>query len=219
MTSSSRNLAGVRELLVRAIAEDPDHFISSFRKGIAKAFRTSDAEMTAVGGMKSARDYLEFQSKLNSHKPTCNWMWLLGGILDALLAGRSKEATARTCLAIVAGEQVSMDQGSWMLAWEFTLEEEPPYASFNRSSQASGESRRLPVPVTADPRHVEVALSRLRNLDSLIEVKRRLAKAAPPYVPPAGATGSDQATPRPPKAKPPKAPKGLGKGAAEPPPQ
>ena len=106
---------------------------------------------------------------------------------------------ARLSLAMVVGEQVSLDQGSWQLAWQFSFEEEPPHQNFTRGG---ADSRSLPVPQTADPRWTEVAISRLRDLDSLLEIRKRLAKSSADVLPhQLTKDGLEKATPRPPRKR------------------
>eukprot|EP00974_Lingulodinium_polyedra_P014087 1363490-Lingulodinium_polyedra.AAC.1 len=69
-----------------------------------------------------------------------------------------------------------MDQGAWTLAWEFSLEPEPPYHSM---AGRPAEPWRLPRPHTCDPRWSEVALSRLKDIDDYNERRRRLAAQRP----------------------------------------
>jgi len=171
--TAARRTAHAHDVLRRAVSEDPEHFSRLFFANVAKAFRTQTNQ-------HSTRDYLEYRSRLNSHKPTQNWLWMIAGALDALKADRPQECMARLSLAMIVGEQVSLDQGSWQLAWQYTFEDEPPHANFTRGGS---DSRQLPVPVTADSRWTEVAISRLRDLDSLLEIRRRLAKASLPLTP------------------------------------
>ena len=99
-------------------------------------------------------------------------MWQTGHILRSLQAGRVDEARARACLALAYGEQASMDKGSRTLAWEFTLLPPPPYESFARHSQTQ---HLLPHTRLVDPRWLEVAVGRLKELDELRERRKRLA--------------------------------------------
>ena len=173
-TGSSRNAEQTRILLVRALVEQPEHFVEAVQRGIARAYHQPEGSATA----HTTRDYVENRSRLTSHRPTINWMWIISGALDCLLADppMPQQAAARLSLALVAGEQLSIDGGSWQLAWQYVLEDEPPYSHFNRAATTSETA--LPVPITADPRWVETAMARLKNLDSLVEMRRRLAKAS-----------------------------------------
>ena len=69
---------------------------------------------------------------------------------------------------------MSIDAGSWLVARELLLEREPPYHSFENRR---GESSRLAYPVTADPRWVENAQARLRDVDDFRERRKRLTAA------------------------------------------
>ena len=119
--------------------------------------------------------YLEHRSRHSDYPPGVDWMWQVGHILRALQGGRVDEARARACLALAYGEQTSMDKGSRTLAWEHTLLPVPPYSSFARHAQSPDL---LPHSRLIDPRWLEVALGRLKELDDLRERRQRLAAAS-----------------------------------------
>eukprot|EP00974_Lingulodinium_polyedra_P051781 4979593-Lingulodinium_polyedra.AAC.1 len=64
------------------------------------------------------------------------------------------------------------------MAWELSLEREPPFAAIAMRPQ---EATRMPRPLTCEPRWAEVALSRLRDLDEYMERRRRLGFGQRPF--------------------------------------
>ncbi len=79
-------------------------------------------------------------------------------------------------MGLIVGEQASLDAGNCSLAWELLWEpREPPYAAFAAHERAAGQ--RLPLTQAADPRWLEGAMAKLKDLDSLVELRKKLAKA------------------------------------------
>ncbi len=71
-----------------------------------------------------------------------------------------------------------MDGGSWLVAQELLFEDPPPLSSFEkRPTQPKGSE--VPHTRLADPRWVEVALARLKDVDELNERRRRLGGPPP----------------------------------------
>lgn len=175
-TLSVRKGAAARLALVKALRETPAHFYEYFdRQALAALDEHGMAahEVDTASSRGHARRYLERRSAVGGHKPTVQWMWTIAGAYDALVRGSVTEARARLALAMIAGEQQSMDGGSWLMARELLFEDEPPFSSFG---QRSAEGRERPHPLTCDPRWAETALSRLRDLDDWRERRRRLEK-------------------------------------------
>lgn len=124
------------------------------------------------------REYVELRSRIGNHRPTISWAWSVAGARDALAAGRTEEALARLDLAIVAGEQASIDGGSWILAQELFWEDDPPYAAF--MGRRPADAGRSATSHLCDPRWAEAALSRLKEIDEWNERRRRLGGVPPP---------------------------------------
>ena len=175
-TLSVRKGAAARLALVRALRETPSHFFEYFDKQALAALDEHGAtphEVDISGSRGHARRYLERRSSVSGHRPTVQWLWSIAGAYDALVRGSAAEARARLALVMIAGEQQSMDGGSWLMARELLFEEEPPFSSFG---QRSAEGRERPHPVTCDLRWAETALSRFRDLDDWRERRRRLER-------------------------------------------
>ena len=184
---SVRKGAAARQALIRALREDPGHFSDFFDRAALAAVddqgrSSQDVEPALSRG--HARRYMERRAALGNHRPSTQWLWMIAGAYDALVRGAVPEARARLALAMVAGEQACMEGGSWLMARELLLEDEPPFGPI----AARGiDTRERPHPATCDPRWAEVAHARLRDLDDWRERRRRLmAQDRPPAHPPAG---------------------------------
>jgi len=108
------------------------------------------------------------------------WGWCFAGIHQELSSIPDpclevRRARARAIVALSACEQLSIDEGQWVMASELLLEDEPPVAAFK--GHGSGESL-SPAPFSGliDHRRQAVHMNRLRTLDELIERRRRLGK-------------------------------------------
>jgi len=130
-------------------------------------------------GRPDSRYWAEFRSRISSYRGPMTWGWVLAGIHDCLSREPNpsihiRRARARAICALAAADQLSIDSGSWLVASELLLENEPPIASFEQHG-----SRTLtvsPFSSLVDPRHQSIHLGRLRALDEMGERKRRLAK-------------------------------------------
>ena len=129
-----------------------------------------------MGNHPSMREFIEHRARLGTHKPTIAWTWAFGGIWDALedpTPERILEARARAGLAVIQAEQVSMDNGEWRLAQEFSFEDPPPFPMI---SQRPLDRLQQPHPWLADERWGECIQSRLRDVDDFEERRKRLLK-------------------------------------------
>lgn len=173
----SRRGASARLALRRALADNPEHFTRYVESQLASAF----ASRSVTGAAPTMREYVELRSRIGNHRPTISWAWSVAGARDALAAGRTAEALARLDLALIAGEQTSIDGGSWLLAQpqELLWEEDPPFGAF--AARRPAEPGRAATSHLCDPRWAEAALSRLKELDDWNERRRRLGGPPPPH--------------------------------------
>ena len=88
----------------------------------------------------TSRAWLEHRSHLGHYPTTIRLMWYLTGVWDALREGRVAEARARCALAVAAGDQQSLDGGSWILAEQVGLEPPPPLQVFANRRGQHGEA-------------------------------------------------------------------------------
>ena len=160
-------------MLRRALTAAPMKLLGPLRKQM-KALNASSAEPPDDGTPPNPMFWAEHRSRITLHKPNVNWCWLICHILNALQRGAAEEAELRCFLALATAEQVALDHGSWTLAWETNLIPEPPYQSFERHAL---DSQKLPHSALLDVRMVEVLHQRLRQVDEMVERRRRLEKA------------------------------------------
>ena len=188
--TTGRRGAAARLALRRALTQNPEHYSQYVAAQLASAF----VSRSATGDAPTMREYLELRSRVGNHRPTISWMWAVAGARDALAAGRVPEALARLDLAIVAGEQCSIDGGSWVLAQELLWEDDPPFHAF--SGHRPADPTRAAHSHLCDPRWAEAALSRLKELDEWNERRRRLGGGFNrPPIPPVGAGAGGDGTP------------------------
>eukprot|EP00928_Gymnodinium_smaydae_P051332 TRINITY_DN3486_c0_g2_i1.p2 TRINITY_DN3486_c0_g2~~TRINITY_DN3486_c0_g2_i1.p2 ORF type:complete len:585 (-),score=93.25 TRINITY_DN3486_c0_g2_i1:740-2494(-) len=200
-SAAPRQHATARRLLERALLEDP----SSIYEPIESKVKELNAIPVPAGAEPSlnARFWCEQRSRITSHRPTVNIVWIVSKIWELLSEAnapdvRVQEARARCALLCAALEQANLDRGDWSLAWELCLEtREPPMASFDTHR---GDSSRLPTTEIVDPRLLELAMSKIKETEDFLARKRNVAQYQNPYRPSGAA------------ADPKKKPKGPGKG-------
>mmetsp|Transcript_35699 Transcript_35699/g.101589 ORF Transcript_35699/g.101589 Transcript_35699/m.101589 type:complete len:132 (-) Transcript_35699:412-807(-) len=90
---------------------------------------------------------------------------------------KPEEVLTRALLGMMAVEQLSLDRGSWLLAWEMQfMKTEPTIGQF--SGHAAHQSR-VPFTNLADPRWVEVVHARLKDMDDMHERRKKLDQSKP----------------------------------------
>jgi len=125
--------------------------------------------------------WLEHRPKVTGHRTNVNCAWILASIVKALEGGRPREALGRSLLGLVAADQVSLNKGSWIMAWPMQFQQkEPPYASFDAHTLSSST---LPHSSIADPRWVTMVQAWHRELDDIIERQTRLGSRVPRQAP------------------------------------
>ena len=136
--------------------------------------------MTMPPGMTTksvnARSWVEFRSRITSHKTSAYASWGVAGILDSLIAGDYKKARARAAVLLMCLDQASVDAGSWALAGEISLEPAPPFMSLSSHrppAVADGES---PYSRLLDPRWAEVSLAHLKETDEYLQKRRNVGR-------------------------------------------
>ncbi|CAE7598706.1 unnamed protein product [Symbiodinium necroappetens] len=129
---------------------------------------------------------------------------------DALREERYEEAYLRSLLGLAAGDQLSIDKGSWNVAGEVLLEDPPPFTSFTSHTLPSGAE--VPFTKLVDARWMEIFMARLREVDLYLETRRKLGGGGSRRGEDGGAppqrTDAEE-TPTGPK----KPPKGRGRGS------
>ncbi|CAE6927060.1 unnamed protein product [Symbiodinium sp. CCMP2592] len=152
----------------------------------------------------SVRGWVEHRSHLQPYAGPIRQAWTLASIIDLLNSGNSEQAKAVALLAVAALDQAAIDNGSWLLASEFSMDIQPPFSSFQRPRQLDPlESRQSRV---IDPRWISLYMSRIRERDAYHTAKRNLGGGGGGAPPPS--TGDSV----PPEVPPKKPPKGGGRG-------
>lgn len=200
-TAVRRGAAALRALR-RTLTEDPDQISRPIRERMARMNRTvaDEASGALADSSSSSRPpdplfWLEHRSQVTLHKPTVQWGWIVGNILKCLLDGKKAEAEARCYLALAAADQLSLDTGSWTVAWELQLmEDDPPWHSFANRAQVPSTTR-LPVSRLIDERWLDAIVNRLKEVDEAIERRRKIDGKAPrPAATPTAAAASTTPT-------------------------
>jgi hypothetical protein len=174
---SKRGAAALRYLR-RALEDSPETISKPIRDRMNAMNRSSlEAEASAASGSADRPPdplfWIEHRSRITCHRSNVQWAWIVGTILKCMLNKRFPEAEARAFLALAAADQIAVDQGSWLIAWELQLLEEPPYASFQARNVASMGTR-LPLSKLIDERWLEAILSRLRDIEDSVERRKKL---------------------------------------------
>ena len=96
---------------------------------------------------------------------------------------------------MAAVDQLSLDSGSWTVAWELQLmEDDPPWHSFANRAQVSSTTR-LPVSRLIDERWLDAIVNRLKEVDEAIERRRKIdAKTPKTATTPSPTTGAASAS-------------------------
>ena len=68
---------------------------------------------------------------------------------------------------LVQSDQVALDRGSWALAAEISLEQQPPFPSFAAHSQADATDQ--PLSRLLEPRWAEIFLHHLQDTENYLE--------------------------------------------------
>ncbi|CAE7948543.1 unnamed protein product, partial [Symbiodinium sp. KB8] len=133
---TSRKNSVARRALRQALQECPEEIYQVVEKLMLEDLTSTTLSPGMPRPTLSARAWLENRSRLTNYQASVRTAWGVGGILDALIQGKEKEARARACLMLVQSDQVALDRGAWTLASEVSLEQQPPFHSFAAHSQA-----------------------------------------------------------------------------------
>ncbi|CAE7386548.1 unnamed protein product [Symbiodinium sp. KB8] len=199
----SRSKAAAYLKLSRLLKEEPERIVESISRLVEEDFSGHRLGPGAHQQTATMRGWLEHRSHIPGLAGPARWSWAVGGIADCLAAGRTTEAHARSLLLVAAADQAAIDSGSWLLGAEFLLEPYAPLQAFARHTRPEmheQQSTRI-----LDPRWVSVAMSRVRERESFVEVRRKLGGGG--GRPPGGGSAAQD-----PSEKDDKGDKGGGKG-------
>jgi len=121
---------------------------------------------------------------LGNYETNINLWWILSGIVVALQKERHDEALARALAGLGAIEQFSIDGGSWLVALEVAMIQEPPYHSFAGRANQSKMGRPLTHSRLVDPKIHEMFQNKIKASDEAVERKKRLTKRGAEEAPP-----------------------------------
>ena len=186
-SSMGRKHAAARRALTKAFNEDPAQIWKSVEANMAQDF-SLQSSMPNASTAFTARGWCEHRSKIQPYVRTCRWVWGIAGILDNLRQGQVDQARARAGLLLAAAEQESLDHGSFLLSQEFLMEPAVPISSFQ--NHALPDAVEMATTRLLDPRWIEAFADRLKQLDTYVEMRKKLnlrSKAPQPAAQPAKA--------------------------------
>ena len=112
----------------------------------------------------TVRGWLEHRSHLQSFAGPIRQGWTLATIVDLLNSGQAEQAKATALLAIAALDQSAINNGNWLLAAEFSMDHQPPFASFQRPRTLDNlEAKQTRI---VDPRWISLFMARIRERDA-----------------------------------------------------
>ena len=172
-SSSSRRQAAALRALRSALQKQPEAISKAIEKNMEEDFGKAIQMPGSSAINVSARAWLELRARVQGYQTPVRFLWAVAGVLNAIRAERHQEARARCGLILAMGDQMSIDRGSWVVAGEIGLEDPPPMASFNSHTLPS--EAEPPYTKLIDGRWMELILSKLSDVDSLKEKKKKLA--------------------------------------------
>ena len=204
-TGSGRRYAAALRALQRTLTRRPAEISKAIEKNMEADFAVRTQLPGANPVQVTARAWLEMRSRIQGFVTPVKMLWSVAGALDSLRAGDQEECRARLNLLLAAGDQMSIDRGSWIVASEILLEEPPPMSVFqSHVLPLEGEA---PYTRLIDARWFEIFLQKLQDYDALAEKKKKLSLKR--FQKPEGVSSGELVDPKPkPKVK----TKGKGKG-------
>jgi hypothetical protein len=124
----------------------------------------------------NARAWLEHRSRIGAYKTSAFCSWAAAGILDDLVQGRVAHARVRSGLLVLMLGQCAIDNGSWALAAELSLEQAPPLATLANHSLPSISDGESPFSRLLDPRWAKVMLSHLKDAEDYVQKRKNLGR-------------------------------------------
>lgn len=173
--SISKGPASARRLRQLAFIEKPEWFCELTEDLMRDANRTSTTVQN-IADKPCPYFYLEHRSRLQNYDTSINLAYMFAGIIAALQRDRPAEALARAYASLGSLEQFSMDGGTWLVAIELAMIEEPPYAAYANRSMAQGSrvGRSLTHPKIVDPRIHEIFQAKIKAVEEAFDRKKRM---------------------------------------------
>lgn len=182
--SLGRKHAAARQALIKTFKDNPAQIWKSIENNMSQDFHLCSALPNSSAATFTARGWAEHRSKIQGYVRTVRWVWGIAGVLDSLRDGQTDAARARCCLLLAMAEQESLDHGSFLLAQEFSMEPAAPVSSFQQ--HVLPEPTEMATTKLLDPRWIEAFADRLKQVDSYMEMRKKLnlrSKPAPVQTP------------------------------------
>ena len=179
VNAGGRSKAAAYRKLKACLRDSPAVLYEAIEAAMCEDFAMVRSTPALAGLPVSSRGWVEHRSRLGPYPSAIRPMWILAAIHDCLKEGRHEEARARAALGLCAYDQSAADSGSWLLSQELLLEAAPPYQVFSRN-RPGAEGGDVMHTRLADPRWVEVLMSRLRDQDAYNEARHRLSSRRKP---------------------------------------
>lgn len=171
-SSMGKRHALVRQNLQKTFRNDPERIWRVIERNMEEEYNMSNSRPGLGSSTFSARGWAEHRSKILGYPRTVRSVWGVAGILDALRSNDIHQARTRACLMLAQYEQESLDHGSYMLAGEFSLESPPPISSF--SQHTLPDAMEMASTKLLNQQWVEAFTDRLKQVDSYVEIRRKL---------------------------------------------
>ena len=173
LAASSRSKPAALRSLKKMLVEQPDLIYKALELRMEEDWSQSGSLPGTSPASITARGWLEHRSKIQNFQVPVRAAWCLGGVWDALRAGKVEEARARCALGVALLDELGIDKGSWLVASEVLLEDPPPFSSFATHRPLEvGES---PHTKLIDERWLELFLAKLKDVYEFQEKRMKLA--------------------------------------------
>ena len=171
---SSRRYAAALRALRKMLRDRPKDIYEAVETNMEADFQVRTQMPGSEAVAVSARAWLELRSRVQNYGTPVRLLWGIAGVMDCLKQGLVPEARARCALLLAAGDQLSVDRGSWIVAQEILLEECPPFGAFNLH-QLPTETE-PPHTRLIDGRWIDLFVQKISDYDSLAEKKKKLGR-------------------------------------------
>ncbi|CAE6965207.1 unnamed protein product [Symbiodinium sp. CCMP2592] len=159
-TSTRKSAAALRVLRDR-LHSRPQELTKVIERNLNADFALRPSLPGSAQVPVSCRAWLESRSRVQNYPSTIRFLWIIAGIADAIRDQRYEEAYLRSLLGLAAGDQLSIDRGSWHVASEVLLEDPPPFPSFTSHTLPTGAE--VPFTKLIDSRWIEIFVAPPRS--------------------------------------------------------
>ena len=175
---ASRSKAAALRSLQKLLTTNPQLIYQALEERMQEDWRLASPAPGTSSSNISARGWVEHRSRIQPYANSIRASWIIAGIWDSLIAGRTSEARARTALGLAMIDQQSVDAGSWLVAGEISLEPAPPQHAFqNHVPPGPWEAQHTRL---IDDRFYDLIIAKLRDLADFQEKRSKLQAPRPP---------------------------------------